>query len=735
MKSIQQTKKQKPILLIIIVLLMIVGTNMDLQAQTADNIIADRYGLLGLSLVLLLGIIPLFILIMNTYFSMKNQDTQNDEWEQKNTETHFSDYIQTLNQDQIHQFIKMKRKKCSGNCKNGGSCDKINNTNNPSKIITFLFLFFSANTLFAQTPATNVPKNAADSLFSQPGIIITIILMSIPVLLGVFFVLVKANNAIKNYFNSLKMKEAEKFAEHIKTIDDKELEKHLIKRENALSYHLNNTELSGTQKAEDTKGIIQNVDERHYTNFLAKKRKATQRPILAPDITKLILWYLGCATFWLVVGTGVGQYLGTKFLVPDMEQISWLSFGRLRPVHTNIVFWGWASLAMIGLGYYVVPTVSNTKIYSVKMGWIALVLTNLMVIFGSLCLMSGFNNGGGEFREYVWPVMALFAVALILTLINFIMTVANRTTKEIYISNWYIVSSLIFTIIVALTAYLPFWQDGVSETIVQGYFMHSGVGMWFTLYTLGLLYYFIPQQINRPIYAYSLGILAFWAQIIFYTIIGTHHFVFAPIAWWLQTVAIVGSAGMIIPVFAGTINFIVTFKGQWNKVTNSYTLPFFLVAVIYYFIVSMQGTAQAFKFTNLIWHFTDFTVAHSHLGFYGIITFALWGAIYAIVPRLTGQEPPQHLVGVHFWVAFIGLLFYAIPLSIGATLKGLMWMEGKPFIDSVVLMFQYWLWRAIGGSLMFISHLVFAYSFYKMVAKEIPEVDVKEEAFKLLQKS
>src|SRR6185312_6591383 len=347
-------------------------------------------------------------------------------------------------------------------------------------------------------------------------------------------------------------------------------------------------------------------------------------------------------------------------------------------------------------------------------------------------LMSGVNNGGGEFREYIWPIMLLFAIALILTLINFIKTVAKRTTKEIYISNWYIISAIIFTIIIALTAYLPFWQDGIGETIIQGYYMHSGVGMWFTLYTLGLLYYFIPQQLNRPIYAYSLGILAFWTQILFYTIIGTHHFVFSAIPWWLQTVAIVGSGGMIIPVIAATINYFMTFKGQWKKVSNSYTLPFFFVAVMYYFIVSMQGTAEAFKYTNLLWHFTDFTVGHSHLGFYGIISFAIWGGVYTIVPRMAGKEPKQHIVGAHFWLAFIGLLFYAIPLSIGGTLKGMMWAEKKPFIDGVVMMFDFWLWRAIGGSLMFLAHIVFAYNFYKMTYKREVEIDVNEEAFKHL---
>lgn len=589
---------------------------------------------------------------------------------------------------------------------------------------------FISNVVSAQNSETS-----SATLISQPSIIITIVLLLIPVLLAIVYALAKARNVMIFYNNTKRVKESEKFAKHILNLNDETLEKELIKRKQALDFSLSNSELASNKQAEDTKGLIYNVSSEHEVHYTALKNKAAPRPTLDADITKLILWYLGCAAFWLVIGSGIGEYVGIKFIAPDIDHNSWLSFGRLRPVHTNIVFWGWASLGMLGLGFYVVPTVSNAKIYSIKSGWIALVCTNIMVVLGSLSLMAGINNGGGEFREYIWPIMAFFAVALILTLANFILTVAKRTTKEIYISNWFIISAILFTIIVALTAYLPFWQNGIGETIVQGYFMHSGVGMWFTLYTVGLLYYFIPQQLNKPIYAYSLGILAFWTQILFYTIIGTHHFVFSAIPWWLQTVAIVGSAGMIIPVVAATINFTMTFKGHYNKVANSYTLPFFLVAVVYYFVVSMQGTAEAFRFTNLLWHFTDFTVAHSHLGFYGIITFAIWGGAYAVIPRLTGKEPPQNLVGAHFWLAFIGLLFYAVPLMIGGTLRGLMWMEQKPFIDSVVMMFDYWLWRAIGGSLMFLSHIIYFYNFYKMTSKNVVEINVKEEAFNQLEKS
>jgi cytochrome c oxidase cbb3-type subunit I len=687
-------------------------------AQGAENIIADNNNTIALLLLLAVLLLPMVALIGILYSNFKNQARLNEEHRSLPKDIRFTDYLKNMNNWQIKRYIALKK----------GKKPELLAEKTTTKAVMVAALLFPATAAWAQTSA-----DPTDHFFSQPGIIITIILILIPILLGVIFAMVKANRTLILYLNQGRVAEAVQFAEHISKTEDPDVEQALSQRKAVLDFKLSGNELSGSQKAEDTTGILSNVSGKHADHFTSIKKKAVRKPGLSPDISKLILWYFGCAVFWLVLGTGIGEYLGIKFVAPDVDHTSWLSFGRLRPVHTNIVFWGWASLGMIGLGYYVVPIVSNTKIYSIKCGWIALALTNLMVVLGTLCLMAGINNGGGEFREYIWPVMALFAVALILTLANFIMTVANRTTKEIYIANWYIVSAIIFTIIVALTAYLPFWQDGISETIVQGYFMHSGVGMWFTLYTLGLLYYFIPQQINKPIYAYSLGILAFWTQILFYTIIGTHHFVFAPLPWWLQTVAIVGSMGMIIPVIAGTINFSMTFKGNWNKVTTSYTLPFFLVAVIYYFLVSMQGTAEAFKFTNQLWHFTDFTVAHAHLGFYGIITFALWGGIYVVIPRLTGKEPPQHLVGVHFWLAFIGLLFYSIPLSIGATLRGLMWMEGKPFIDSVVLMFNFWVWRAIGGSLMFISHLVFAYNFYKMVAKETEDVDVTEEAITILE--
>jgi cytochrome c oxidase cbb3-type subunit 1 len=567
------------------------------------------------------------------------------------------------------------------------------------------------------------------NLFNESGVLIMIILILIPILIATIIVSMRAYAAVHLFY---KKRELEKLTQHIKTLGPEELQQ-LEQRKKELEFTLSNKELSGkTSPPSDSRGLIDNISNEEELRFITPKKKSQHRPFIEPDLTKLILWYLGCATLWLVVGTSIGEYLGIKFAAPDIDHISWLSFGRLRPVHTNMVFWGWASLAMLGLGYYVVPRVSNVPIVSIKNGYRSLILINVTVFLGSICLMAGINNGGGEYREYIWPVMSLFAIGVILSLINFLKTIARRTTKEIYVSNWYIVSSMMFVLVIAFVAYWPGWQTGLGETIVQGYYMHQGVGMWFMLFSLGLMYYFLPQQLNKPIYSYSLGILAFWAQILFYTLIGTHHFLFSAIPWWMQTLAIVGSVGMVIPVAAGTTNFLMTFKGSWGKLTSSYTLPFYLIGIIFYFTGSMQGTAEAFRFSNLVWHFTDFTVAHSHLTMYGIITFMLWAFIYTIVPRLTGKEPPQLTVGAHFWMALIGLLFYTVPLMIGATFKGMMWMDGKPFIDSVILMAPYWLWRAIGGTLMWLSHLVFAYNFYVMVSGQY-EIQIPKSAVELLK--
>ena len=702
------------------VFVMSVCSNISLSAQTRSTASLHNNSKFGFLIILFIIVLALLFTALYLYSKTKEISASTRKIKKEEDDIRFKEYINTLGSKQIDSYLKFKKNKVSGVAKDI-----------KSGLLCLLILSLIA---LSNSPAIAQPAQQPGSLLAEGGIIITLVLILIPVLAGIIFMVIKIRNVLYLYQNKQNLQEAEKLADYLSNSNSQELEAVLLKRKQALDYTLKPNELSGQLPPEDNKGLLIGVNSSAALPFVSAKKHATKRPGIDPALSKLILWFIGSATFWLLFGTTVGEYLGIKFVAPDMDQFSWLSFGRLRPVHTNAVFWGWASLGMLGLGYYVVPRVGNAPLASVKMGWWTLYLINASVIIGTLFLMAGINNGGGEYREYIWPVQLLFGLGLALTLINFLKTIARRTTKEIYISNWYIVASVIFAIVISIVAYVPLWQDGLGETIVQGYYMHQGVGMWFMLFTLGIVYYFLPQQLNKPIYSYSLGILAFWAQILFYTVIGTHHFVFSSIPWWLQTAAIVGSVGMVIPVAAGTANFLLTFNGAWYKIPSSYTLPFFLVGIIFYFTGSLQGTAEAFRSTNLIWHFTDFTVAHSHLTMYGIICFFLWAGIYALVPRLTGKEAPQITVGAHFWLALIGLLFYTIPLMYGSTLKGLMWIEGKPFIDSVVFMAPYWLWRAIGGSLMWLSHLFFAYNIYKMLSGSTT-VDVREAAIEKLNQS
>ncbi|MDT7829493.1 cbb3-type cytochrome c oxidase subunit I [Pricia sp. S334] len=561
---------------------------------------------------------------------------------------------------------------------------------------------------------------SSDNWISSPGIIGTFILIFIVLFVAAIIFLAKLNS----YVDTLKYRQFDKkkmeFDEELMALEPGEIDDILDKRKRALRYKLTGTELGGNERVVDEKGLVNRVTH-EPENPLVDEKKKTPIEIETPEqLKKIVIYYLGAAVFWLVFGTLVGQYVGMKFVWPEMDSVSWLSFGRLRPVHTNAVFWGWTSLAMIGLGYFVIARTSNTKIYSYKAASWAWILINLTVLLGTISLMAGINNGGGEYREYIWPVMLLFAVGLVITFWNFYKTVATRTISDIYVSNWYILAALIWTIVLWAIGYMPFFQNGLGETVIQGYYMHQGVGMWFMTFTLGLIYYYLPSALNKPIYSYSLGVLAFWTQMLFYTMIGTHHFVFSPLPWWLQTTAIVFSAGMFIPVVAGTTNFLMTMKGSWSHISKSYVLPFFLVGVIFYFVGSTQGSLQAFRFTNYVWHFTDFNVAHSHMTMYGIIAFVLWACFYTILPKLTGKEPPQIFVGAHFWMAFLGLFAYMVSLMAGGTYKGLSWIDGNAFIESVILMKPYWVWRAIGGSAMFISHLIFAYNFYYMVSSKKP---------------
>lgn len=451
------------------------------------------------------------------------------------------------------------------------------------------------------------------------------------------------------------------------------------------------------------------------------------RDNVEPEDTALFSAFVLTATFWLLFATAIGLLLSFKFPYPDWATSPYLSFGRLRAIHTNGTFYGWASVALCGAALYVASRTSGIPVANKRFAWLGLLFFNLAATCGSITLDLGINNGDQEYREWVWWVTLIFLAAVLCTFIAVASTVARRIEREIYISNWYTLGAFVFTVLLGITAYVPLYQRGLGQVAVQAFYMHNAVGMWFTFLALGVTYYALPKLLNRPIYSYALGVLGFWTNLFFYPVIGAHHYEFTPIPWWFQTLAIVFSVGMLVPVWAGSGNFFLTMRYHWETVRRSYALPFIVVGVSYYLLGSTQGTVEALRSLQAIWHLTSYTVGHSHATMYGFITFIAWGAIYALLPRATGKRPSMIVTGLHFWLALVGVTAYVVFLSVGGTEQGLAWAAGDPFIASVEAAAPYWLGRAVAGVAMFASHLFFAYNVYLMTIAPVPET-LKYEA-------
>ncbi|MCC7138053.1 MAG: cbb3-type cytochrome c oxidase subunit I [Planctomycetes bacterium] len=442
-----------------------------------------------------------------------------------------------------------------------------------------------------------------------------------------------------------------------------------------------------------------------------------------PKFARLVHRYLLSAVVWLLLGTLAGLLDAFRFNHPDFLEVAWLSFGRVRPIHTGMVLWGWASLALIGISLYVVPRSCRTNLHSVRAARVALWLWNAAIALGSVALAAGQNNGNQEYREYPiflrlgavpLPVVPLLAAAALLLVWTIYKTIAARTVRQIYISNWFMLGAPLFATVLVVVGWMPGFNRGAGQPIIQGWYMHNAVGMWFTPLAVGATYYTLPKLLNKPIYSYGLGVLGFWTHLVFYTLIGTHHYIFSPLPAWLQTASIIFSTAMMVPVWASTGNFLLTMRGERSAMRTSYSLPFMLAGAVGYGLASAQGTAESFKAANEVWHFTDYTVGHAHLAMVGFVSFLIWGSVYGLLPRVTGREPRVELVGVHFWMSLVGLVMMGVSLCVGGHARGLSWIAGEPFMESVDKMVPYWVWRSVGGTFMGLGHLVFAYNVWSM---------------------
>ena len=425
---------------------------------------------------------------------------------------------------------------------------------------------------------------------------------------------------------------------------------------------------------------------------------------------------LTLAVVWLVLASVAGLISSIKMHEPDWwVQYGWITFGRIRPIHLNMVAYGWCSLAGIGVAIWLIPRLLKTELVGAKYALVGGALWTIGVFAGTVAIAMGYSDGL-EWLEYPWQIDILLVIGGALVGVPLWLTLLNRKVKHLYVSVWYIGAGLLWFPILFLIANWPGLHFGVQQASMNWWFGHNVLGLWFTPIGLAASYYFIPKVIGKPIHSYNLSLLGFWSLAFFYSQVGGHHLIGGPVPSWLITISIVQSMMMVIPVFAVAVNQHMTVLGNFRALAYSPTLRFIVLGAMMYTAASVQGSLEALRAVNTITHFTHYTVAHAHLGLYGFFSMVMFGSIYFIMPRVMNWEwPYPKLISLHFWLVLVGFAIYFIWLSIGGWLQGLAMLDEKtPFMQSVALTLPYLKARSIGGGLMTLGHLVFAAHFFAM---------------------
>lgn len=429
------------------------------------------------------------------------------------------------------------------------------------------------------------------------------------------------------------------------------------------------------------------------------------------------------AIVWGVVGMAVGCWIAAQLAWPQLGQgIEWLSYGRLRPLHTNAVIFAFGGCALFATSYYVVQRTCNVRLISDKLaafhfwGW------QLVIVAAAISLPMGFTQGK-EYAELEWPIDILITLTWLAYAAVFFGTLAIRKVNHIYVANWFYGA---FIIAVALlhvvnSAAIPAdWMKsysvyaGVQDAMVQWWYGHNAVGFFLTAGFLGMMYYFIPKQVGRPVYSYRLSIVHFWALIFTYMWAGPHHLHYTALPDWTQSVGMVFSLILLAPSWGGMINGIMTLSGAWHKLRDDPILRFLIVSLSFYGMSTFEGPMMSIKTVNALSHYTDWTIGHVHSGALGWVGLISMGSLYYLMPRLFGKAEmhSKAAIEVHFWVSTIGIVLYIAAMWIAGVMQGLMWRELNAdgtlvytFVESVKATYPYYVVRFLGG-LLYVSGMV-----------------------------
>ena len=432
---------------------------------------------------------------------------------------------------------------------------------------------------------------------------------------------------------------------------------------------------------------------------------------------KVVIRLIQFSVVWAVVAMTAGVYLSAELLWPtiDFGQF-WLSFGRLRPLHTNGIIFSFGVSALMATGFYSVQRTSHVRLYSPRLAWFCCYAWQLIVLLGGLSLLAGWNSTK-EYAELEWPFDIAIAIVWVLFGVVFFGTIATRKIRPIYISNWFygaliiviamlhIVNNLAIPVAIG-KSYSLF--AGAQEAVVQWWYGHNAVGFLLTGGFLGMMYYFLPKHSGRPIWSYRLSVVAFWAFTYSYIWAGPHHLHYSAIPEWVQSLAVVMSVILLAPSWATMINGIMTVSTAWEKLKTDPALKFIVLSLAFYGLATFEGPMMSIKAVNSLSHYTDWTIGHVHsgaLGWNGMITFA---CLYFLTPRLWGRAQMYSMRAIdwHFWLATLGIVLYAASMWVTGIMEGLMWREVddqgflvNSFADTVSAKFPMYLVRGLGGVL------------------------------------
>jgi cytochrome c oxidase cbb3-type subunit 1 len=436
---------------------------------------------------------------------------------------------------------------------------------------------------------------------------------------------------------------------------------------------------------------------------------------------------------WGVVGMLVGVIVAAQLAWPELNfDTPWLSFGRLRPLHTNAVIFAFGGCALFGTSLYVVQRTCQARLLSdglaafVFWGW------QLVILCAAVSLPLGYTSSK-EYAELEWPIDLLIAVVWVAYAVLFFGTIARRKTAHIYVANWFyggfILTVAVLHIVNSLAVPVSPMKSysiyaGTVDAMVQWWYGHNAVGFFLTAGFLGMMYYFIPKQAERPIYSYRLSVVHFWALISVYMWAGPHHLHYTALPDWAQSLGMVFSLILLAPSWGGMINGIMTLAGAWQKLRNDPVIRFMVVSLSFYGMSTFEGPMMAIKTVNALSHYTDWTVGHVHSGALGWVAMMTIGSLYSLIPTLYGVKSMYSvvLVNIHFWLATFGVILYATFMWIAGVMQGLMWRAVNEdgtltysFVQAVEATWPYYVGRLVGGLMFLTGMLLMAYNTYKTI--------------------